>query len=324
MLKISIVIPVYKVERYIKKCIDSVLCQSYKNFELILVDDGSPDSSPQICDEYAQSDSRIKVIHKTNGGLSDARNAGIEIASGDYIVFLDSDDWWDDDLALEKSIAILSKSHPDVLIFGFKKFFQNNGNYTVYRMALSDDSKEKQTEIKDLLQRNIFITSACTKFVKRIFFDRIDGIRFIKGQLSEDIEYNCKLLENCNTIEVLPEYFYIYRQQNSDSITANKGIKNLQDIAAVIIKYAEIGKREKKKPLLHYIALQYVLWMTVSNVVEKKEISVILKQMRQYWWLTEYSWCPYVRRVSKVRWLGFKSVRKLLGLYKRLKNIINA
>ncbi len=322
MLKISIIIPVYKVEQYLRKCIDSVLCQSYRDYEIILVDDGSPDSSPQICDEYTEKDKRVKVIHKKNGGLSDARNAGIEIATGDYLVFLDSDDWWDDNNALEDSIAILNQSIPDVLIFGFKKYFQRNGNYSIYSMDMPENVNEGNICIKDLLQRNIFITSAWTKFVKRSFFEGDNGIRFVKGQLSEDIEYNCKLLEYCKSIEVSSKYFYIYRQQNSNSITANKGVKNLQDIAAVIVKYAEIGKNGKNEPLLHYIALQYVLWLTVSNVVEKSKISDLMPQMRQYWWLTEYSWCPYVKRVSKVRWLGFKQTRKLLGLYKRLKNVI--
>lgn len=322
MLKISIIIPVYKVEQYLRKCIDSVLCQSYRDYEIILVDDGSPDSSPQICDEYTEKDKRVKVIHKKNGGLSDARNAGIEIATGDYLVFLDSDDWWDDNHALEDSIAILNQSIPDVLIFGFKKYFQRNGNYSIYSMDMPENVNEGNICIKDLLQRNIFITSACTKFVKRSFFEGDNGIRFVKGQLSEDIEYNCKLLEYCKSIEVSPKYFYIYRQQNSNSITANKGVKNLQDIAAVIVKYAEIGKKGKNEPLLHYIALQYVLWLTVSNVVDMSKISDLMHQMRQYWWLTEYSWCPYVKRVSKVRWLGFKQTRKLLGLYKRLKNVI--
>lgn len=189
-------------------------------------------------------------------------------------------------------------------------------------MDMPENVNEGNICIKDLLQRNIFITSACTKFVKHSFFEGDNGIRFVKGQLSEDIEYNCKLLEYCKSIEVSPKYFYIYRQQNSNSITANKGVKNLQDIAAVIVKYAEIGKKGKNEPLLHYIALQYVLWLTVSNVVDMSKISDLMHQMRQYWWLTEYSWCPYVKRVSKVRWLGFKQTRKLLGLYKRLKNVI--
>ena len=90
---ISIIIPVYKVELYLKQCVESILIQTYLNIEVILVDDGSPDSCPQICDEYARKDYRIKVIHKSNGGLSDARNVGLNIAVGQYVVFVDSDDW---------------------------------------------------------------------------------------------------------------------------------------------------------------------------------------------------------------------------------------
>ena len=94
---ISIVLPIYNVEKYIEKCMDSVLNQTYKNIEVILVDDGSPDRCPKICEEYAKKDNRIKVVHKENGGLSDARNAGIKVANGEYITFIDSDDYIDQD-----------------------------------------------------------------------------------------------------------------------------------------------------------------------------------------------------------------------------------
>ena len=92
-MKVSAIVPVYNVEKYIYRCVDSILNQTFSDFELILVDDGSPDNCPQICDEYAKKDSRIKVIHKENGGLSSARNAGLDIASGEWISFIDSDDW---------------------------------------------------------------------------------------------------------------------------------------------------------------------------------------------------------------------------------------
>ena len=94
MTAFSIIVPVYKVENYLRQCIDSLLAQDFSDFEVILVDDGSPDSCPAICDEYAQCNKRIKVVHKTNGGLSDARNAGIAVAEGQYITFVDSDDFW--------------------------------------------------------------------------------------------------------------------------------------------------------------------------------------------------------------------------------------
>lgn len=96
--KISIIVPIYKVEQFIDKCIDSIVNQSYNNLEIILIDDGSPDRCPEICDEWAKKDSRIKVIHKENGGAASARNAGLEIATGDYIGFVDSDDWIDKDM----------------------------------------------------------------------------------------------------------------------------------------------------------------------------------------------------------------------------------
>lgn len=105
MCEISIIVPIYKVERYLKRCVDSILNQTFTDFELILVDDGSPDNCGRICDEYAEKDNRIYVIHKENGGLSDARNAGLDYATGQYIIFVDSDDFVEPDL-LEKPIIL--------------------------------------------------------------------------------------------------------------------------------------------------------------------------------------------------------------------------
>ena len=115
---VSIIVPIYKVEPYLRRCLDSIVNQSYTNLEIILVDDGSPDNCPQICDEYASKDNRIKVIHKKNGGLSDARNAGLDICKGEYISFVDSDDWVDEkyietllDLAIKENVDIAIGEH---------------------------------------------------------------------------------------------------------------------------------------------------------------------------------------------------------------------
>jgi glycosyltransferase involved in cell wall biosynthesis len=114
---ISIIVPVYNVEPFISECINSILIQSYKNFELILVNDGSTDNSPTICEQYASKDKRIKVIHKANGGLSDARNWGLKFSSGEYVVFLDSDDYWNDCDALFSLYSLLNKySEVDVVL----------------------------------------------------------------------------------------------------------------------------------------------------------------------------------------------------------------
>ena len=117
----SIIIPVYNVERYLNKCIESVVKQTYKNFEIILVDDGSPDSCPRICDEWAKKDDRIVVIHKGNGGLSSARNAGIKRAKGQYIGFIDSDDYWTESNFLEKIKDIVTENSVDVILFEYKE-----------------------------------------------------------------------------------------------------------------------------------------------------------------------------------------------------------
>lgn len=130
MLKISVVIPVYKVESYLHQCVDSVLSQTYENIEVILVDDGSPDSCPEICDQYANADTRVKVIHQKNGGLSAARNAGVQCASGNYLAFLDSDDFWNDRTALERLVCRLQITNADVLNYSYVKCDESGGEIT--------------------------------------------------------------------------------------------------------------------------------------------------------------------------------------------------
>ena len=113
-----VIIPVYKVEKYLRQCVDSVINQKLNNIEIILVDDGSPDACPQICDEYQEKYDYVKVIHKPNGGLSSARNAGIEAATGDYLIFMDSDDWWNPDVDVNAMLAKVCE-HPEVEMFLF-------------------------------------------------------------------------------------------------------------------------------------------------------------------------------------------------------------
>lgn len=119
LLKVSIIVPVYKAEPYIRKCIDSILSQTFTNFELLLIDDGSPDNCGKICDEYAELDTRVHVFHKENGGVSAARNLGLDHAKGDYVCFIDSDDWIDPDM-LETLIGWEQKKQTDLLFFGLK------------------------------------------------------------------------------------------------------------------------------------------------------------------------------------------------------------
>ena len=128
MPEFSIIVPIYKVEKYLEICIDSIIGQSFCDFELILVDDGSPDTCGEICDRYSSSDTRVKVVHKENGGLSSARNAGLDIATGKYVIFIDSDDFWDDASALEHIHINLTETDAGIAFQELNGFFVS-GNF---------------------------------------------------------------------------------------------------------------------------------------------------------------------------------------------------
>lgn len=312
-MKISIIIPIFKVEAYLRECVDSVLNQTFTDFEVILVDDGSPDSCPQICDEYAAKDARIIVIHKPNGGLSDARNFGLDRAKGDYIMFLDSDDWWDDKNALKKVNDSLTVSNADVLVIGMKKYFQKQDKYGDERKPSCDEAHalSQAQVINKYMNKNIFVACACDKAVRRTLIEK-DRQRFVKGQLSEDIEWCCKLLLKNPSIGILSEAFYVYRQQVSTSISANVGPRNITHILDVITRYA---KTDANEPLLNYLANQYVLLVTNYLRLQEEDKKLFKRQIKSLWWLLRYNWYPYVNMVSKVKFLGFDVTCKLLRTY---------
>lgn len=178
---ISIIIPIYKVETYLRQCLDSIVNQTYTHLEIILVDDGSPDNCPQICDEYAAKDKRIVVIHKENGGLSDARNTGLDICKGEYISFVDSDDWVETNY-IEKLLLTLTNMQADMAISNHRQEL-TNGTF-VYR------SSQKEECLDKLEALNILVTKPPIQFVlawgklykKELFFN----LRFPKGKINED------------------------------------------------------------------------------------------------------------------------------------------
>lgn len=313
----SIIIPVYMVEKYLNQCVDSILNQTCQDFELILIDDGSTDNSPKICDEYALNNEKIKVIHKENGGLSSARNYGLDVASGMYIVFIDSDDYWDDLQALSTIKSKLIKNNFDVLIIGMKKFFQRTNQFKKTRIPQfnSTDLSQKQ-KIRYLMKQNMFVACAWDKIVRRDFIEK-NKMRFVIGQLSEDIEWCARLLIYNPTIDIISSSIYVYRQQNEASITSNIGRNNLSDIKDVILKF--IKNENGSIELNHYLAVQYVQWLAISSVVNNKLVDDLVKEMRSYWYLVDYDWYPYVKKVKKFKILGFSIMRRLLGIYRRIK-----
>ncbi|MGN0502455.1 MAG: glycosyltransferase family 2 protein, partial [Ruminococcus sp.] len=172
MPKFSVIIPVYNVQKYLDECVDSVLNQTYSNFEIILVDDGSTDRSPRICDCYAKKDDRIKVIHKENGGLSSARNCGIRAMTGDYVLFLDSDDFWDNKKALDSLSKIIYEESADVVCYGYKEFDENTNESknVIFIPEVSFNGLSNEDRLQILLSNGIFTSSAGVKGIKTELF----------------------------------------------------------------------------------------------------------------------------------------------------------
>ncbi len=312
----SIIVPVYKVENNLDECVQSVLAQDFADFELILVDDGSPDNCPQMVDDYAQKDGRVRAVHKENGGLSSARNAGLAVAKGEYLLFLDSDDYWCCKDSLSSIRQSLVGNDVDLLIYGMKKYFQRGNRYTQSEIFGFDG---RDVSWASLMKNNLFFTSACDKVYKRKVLQE-NQLNFVVGQLSEDIEWCIKLLQLNPSVAVLKKEIYVYRQQEA-SISHTVGRKNLVDISDTIKRYANAAKKDgSEDAVLHFLANQYVLWLTVSNVVKKKEIKDLLSDMKAYWFLLDYDLYPYVAKARKVKCLGFSIVRRLLKIYQKIKN----
>lgn len=204
---ISVIIPVYKVEKYLEKCINSVCNQTYKNLEIILVDDGSPDNCGKLCDEYAKKDNRIIVIHKKNGGLSDARNVGIKIATGEYIAFVDSDDYVSNDY-IEYMYEMIKKENAQISICGILQVWKNtkieNQEHKKYLKLNTESALENL-----LYSEGIEIAAYGKLYSKNLW----DNICFPKGKVYEDTAIMYKLFDKADVIVYGDKkcYYYISR-----------------------------------------------------------------------------------------------------------------
>ena len=222
---VSIVVPVYNVEKYLDKCIESILNQTYKNLEIILVDDGSKDNCGKKCDEWAKKDDRIKVIHKENGGLSDARNVGIDYAKGEYISFVDSDDFIDKDM-IEILIDGVNKNDCGIGICGYYRTYTN-------REEIVDDTKNKivMNNIKAIDQMNTFGNYDVSAWGKIFDINLMRKYKFPVGKLSEDWFIMYKIFYDTNKIfyDARPKYHYV---QRAGGISKNNPKINYDSIEA--------------------------------------------------------------------------------------------
>lgn len=314
-IKISIIIPVFSVENYLPTCIDSVLKQSYSNTEIILVDDGSPDNSATICDKYAELFSNVMVIHKKNGGISDARNKGIELATGDYIAFLDGDDFWDDINALETLVKRIEETNADVLNYSFNKYYEDTKEKIPYfrnvsAMPLEMTSKAEQ--LTYLSDNHLYISSSWTKLIKRKIFT--EDIMFDVGVYSEDVEWSARLIKRAETMDFICANFYCYRQRK-DSISHTINDKKSQDLCNHIIECIKLSRIEgiEQEALAKYAAYQYGTYFMVQAQTENPQTECICK-------LSEYTdillYHQNNRKLTALYWctklLGYKNVCRLI------------
>lgn len=232
---ISVIVPVYQVENYLNQCIESIIEQTYTNLEIILIDDGSKDNCPQICDDWSIKDKRIKVIHKKNGGLSDARNVGLDIAKGKYIAFIDSDDWVDSRY-IELLYNSLIKSEADISACSIQKVYDAD-SVDPYNLNPKLQLVTPKEAIKDILYDRRFKTVAWNKLYSK---EILSGERFIVGRIHEDEFFSYKVFDKDQKLVFVDASLYKYRQR-SGSIMSSPSLKHLDLLDAYLnrIKFLE-------------------------------------------------------------------------------------
>lgn len=269
---ISIIVPVYNVEKYLDKCVQSLLSQTYKNVEIILVDDGSPDNSGIMCDEYAAKDSRVKVVHKQNGGLVSARNAGFDVMTGDWHMYVDSDDWIELNTC-EKLIAAINR-HPDEDMVFFNMIEELESKSIKGKWKLQSDKYEIPYDREGCIELSKMtldhlagVSSACGKLINTNHARKNDLISNPKlRQGSEDTEYSLRAFYSCHKSLYINEYLYHYRY-NPTSITKIIDERNAQYLADC---YAEIGNEIEtfdQRNDFHQALLQDTLYAIVTIAV---------------------------------------------------------
>ena len=318
---IGVIIPVYNVEKYLEQCVDSVLNQSFKDIEVILVDDGSKDSSGEICDYYKKKDSRVKVIHKENGGLSDARNMGIRQCSSEYILFLDSDDYWRENCL--KDIAQCIEDNVDIVFLTAAKYFEQTGEIEEKFETLDKNkvkNRSKREVFEYLASSEKFPVSACTKLIRKELIIN-NNLYFEKGLLSEDIDWSTRLLLAAEKFDVCYADFYIYRKQRDGSITNGIKLKSVQDLLYIIKKWAYKCKNKEIdldviESLLSLLSYEYSILLAHVFSINKEERKIVFDEIKELKWILRYGKSKKTKLVKTVTsFCGLNFSAALLNKY---------
>jgi glycosyltransferase involved in cell wall biosynthesis len=329
MLLFSIIVPIYKVENYLRQCLGSVLVQTFTDYECILVDDGSPDNCPAICDEYAVKDTRFSVIHKENGGLSDARNVGIQAAIGEYIVLLDSDDLFAANDALENLYNVIQETKAPVI-------FNSNLTTVIQENYSSYDGFEKgmnclsSTAFHKIVMRNQKILLAGWEFtLHRALLFRY-GLFFKKGILHEDEHWMPRVLCTTEKIGINHSLFYKYRRGRDTSIMGtinpSHSLDKLLIIDDLLILSANAQLKEHSLLFRQYAArLCFRIFTEIDMLyqyypTEYTQVVIKLKKMKKL--LLETRNIKYTILYIFIFFTGIKNVRVYINIFYNIKNYL--
>ena len=269
--KVSIILPIYNVEKYVEKCVDSVRNQTYENIEIILVDDGSKDDSGKICDKLSAEDSRIKVVHKRNGGLASARNAGYEVASGKYLMYIDSDDCVKDDV-VKRCVDAIERETSDVVIFGYEKISEE-GN--VLEVCSWDSKSYSYDEMIQYLYKAICEMSfgyAWNKLYRKSVLDKSEVLGDAKVIDREDLVYNMELLRCWNKVTYIDYVGYEYLQRGT-SLLHNSNLARLNGVEYFVERVHRIDVGNSKKKVFNMIVLHYLADAIIKNIIWNDNLS---------------------------------------------------
>ena len=331
-IRLSVIIPVYKVEQYLRRCVDSVLNQTFKELEVILVDDGSPDGSPAICDEYAQRDSRVYVIHKKNGGLSSARNAGLDMSlKGDYVTFVDSDDWIEPDM-YEYMMSLVVKYKADVVEVDMKCAFSEEEKLVQSKEIINIfDEKDIIDEYMETTTRQGGF-SCCDVLFNR---SNISDIRFREGKKCEDMDFKYKVLARSKRYVKSNQMKYYYFQHGTSISTGGLTRKDFEVFeAAEVLK--ELTDKEdygniRQNGLFRYarapfsiIAKMAFYGLADESLTKKEVLAQWMPMHKKNLWTLLQSPMPLSRKVLSVAFaLNYPATEGLLHLAKKL-NLIKS
>lgn len=268
---ISVIVPIYNVEQYLKKCIESIISSTYANLEIILVDDGSTDGSGKICDEFQAKDKRIRVVHKKNGGLSDARNVGLEIARGEFVSFIDSDDYIDSEM-FEEVLTQFDKN-TDIVIYG--RYVE----YPTKTIVQCPPSNKSMTNIEGIIELSSFKGFDMAAWDKIYRKNIIGKLRFPYGKKNEDYFFTYKLFDKAKAIKTINRPFYHYVQRQ-DSISRGKKIP----FDAIEGSKEEVDYIKNHHPEIINVAYTnlFFSYVSVYNISLKQKIKLNLNQIKDF------------------------------------------